>query len=746
MTRFHCYLVALLSLQVATTAVAQDTWLSRLSVRHSEGDGVGYSDGYTSVDWFLPLLAEQTDSMWFGDFRGIISKDSEFSSNVGTGHRWYNTEQNRIYGANIYWDTRQVDGLNFSQAGIGLETFGEVFDVELNGYTPAVNDSHQQNGGSFQGNNLRVNFETGLSGMDFMVGVNVPAIHNIHGRVLGGAYFFDSHRSPQASGWRVRLETAVHDWMTIIATAQDDNVFGRNATLAVELRRTVEHESNVISNSMRYKFRGESGGGHDDTIRHRLADPVRRQQQIVLTQTSQLATDLTNTPLTFVHVVPGAAGIGTFEDPLGTLTAAIAPDTVVYTPQGGTFVENVTLQDGTQLLSNGPVQVVQSLQGPLILPFSGRSAALTALPATIIGDVTLDNDTTLSGFDVTGTVMATSVTNAVVDTNRVRQPLAMDAVTVTNSTGILLNNLLIDQSGARGIGIDDSSAAVSMVTLSGIAGEGIDINQTGAVDHTNSIQQSSITSVGNALSATTSALSTGDITIAVANTTLGSTAGAGVVVNGTLGGGTTFVSQFTSNTVSAAMMGGVSFRDVTFDAMPGGAIDPLVMTSINVGTLNSRVTGAGVSLVSTVGDVDMGDVDIFNTLGAGLFVDTSPMLTLRSQAGSTVDTTLRAAFNLTDVTTALVFDSMSSVNSNARAASFSAVDGSLAVTTTTAIDASAAPFLYNDIATPFSVGFGNTTINSQQGPLIANNEERTGLFGGLPDAATIYNPVLIIFP
>ncbi len=775
MNRLRCYILLALCILPATTVVAQDVWLSRLSARHTQGDGVGYQDGFTSVDWFLPLLASEPDSIWFGDFRAILSTDAEFSSNFGTGYRWYEPDQNRIYGANIFWDTRQLDDFNFNQLGVGLQTFGEIIDLELNGYVPAVNDTHQQSV-QFSGNNLLVHSANAQSGMDFMMGYNVPPILEFNTRVLGGVYFYDSNQTPRTTGWRVRLETALQDWLAFSATAQDDELFGKTVVVSAELRRTINHDSNVVSDSMRHKFRNADGGRHDDTIRHRLADPIRRQQQIVLTQNTQLATDAGNVPLTFIHVVPGAAGTGTFENPYGTITNAmgdgLAPTSIVYTPQGGAFIEDVALVAGTQLRSNGPTQIVQSMQGPLTLPFSGVSSDLTALSASITGNVDLANNTTLNGFSVVGTVAGNGVMNATVDTNRIRQPLAMDAVTLTDSTGITLNNLLIDQSGFRGIGVDNSSATISstmlstitddaieinngadnntvdvtMATISDTAGEGIDVNLDGAGDLTVSVQQSSIASASNAFSAVEDAASTGDLIVNVANTSAGATAGSGFAIDGSLGGGTTFVSEFDSNTVTASTTGGATFMDVTFDAVPGGAVDAVAMTSLLVGTSGGGVTGTGVSFVNTVGDVNMGDVDIFNTGGAGLFVDTSPALTLRSQAGSTIATSAGPVMDLTDVTTALIFDSVNSSNSPDRAASFDTVDGSLTVTTTTADDATNPPFIYTNIPLPFAVSFGDTTINSLQGPLITDNETRVGAVGGLPAAATIYNPLQIIFP
>ena len=562
---------------------------------------------------------------------------------------------------------------------------------------------------------------------------------NFHTRVLGGGYYFDSSETADAAGWRVKLETAFRDWLSVSAVAQEDDLFGRNVSVSIELRKPIEHKSDVISSSMRHKFRSHTGGHHDDTIRHRLADPVQRQQQIALTIGTENATDMASAPLTFIHVVPGAAGVGTFEDPYGSITNAmgdpLAPTSIVYTPQGGTFNETVTLAStlvgGTELRSNGPFQVVTSLQGALTLPFSGSSGDdLTALSTVINGNVNLKDHTVVHGFAVTGTVSGNGVTNATVDTSRIGQSLALDAITLINSTEITLNNLLIDQSGARGIFIENN----------------------GGTDLTISVQQSSITSTGHAFSAV--AVSGGDLTVAIANSTATSTAGTGFMVDGSAGTGTTFVSQFQDNTVVAAGDGGVIFTDVTFfDAVSGGVPDPVSFSSLLVGSATARVTGNGVSFTDTVGDVDMGNVDIFNETGSGLFVSTSPTLILSSQAGSTIDTSDGPALKLSDVKTALVFDSVVSVNSPTRAAEFHTVEGTLSVTTTVMDDADDPPFRYEDIdiLNPFTVSFGDTTIKSLQGSggpgpvpdITLHNEERVRNVTGLPAAGTIYNPLFI---
>jgi hypothetical protein len=73
MKRWLLILVTLATLAAAESAKAQgapDPWMTRISARHVAGEGVGHTNSYSSLGWFVPLLPAESDStMWFGDFR-----------------------------------------------------------------------------------------------------------------------------------------------------------------------------------------------------------------------------------------------------------------------------------------------------------------------------------------------------------------------------------------------------------------------------------------------------------------------------------------------------------------------------------------------------------------------------------------------------------------------------------------------------------------------------------------------------
>ena len=843
MKRWFLILVTLATIAAAETAEAQyapDPWMTRISARHVAGAGVGHTNGYSSLDWFLPLLPAESDStMWFGDFRGLIFNDAEFGSNVGTGYRWFVEDQNRIYGINGYWDTRNDNSLLFNQVGIGVESLGQIFDFRANGYTPAVNDTYQHQVGSayFQDNGLFVASTAALSGMDAEAGVNLPTFYQISTSLFGGGYYFDSNHTVAAAGWRVRAEAMFRDCVVVGVSVQDDDLFGQTVNGMIELRHTVFHHAKLARRSMRHKFRDADGSSDGQTVRHRLADPVYRRQNIVLKEESPRRATSGGAPLNFVHVVPGGAGNGTFENPYGTISTAmldpLAGSGVVYTPYGGTFNENVTMTAGSTLFSNGPTQFVNTNFGSVPLPLSGVNGSLIALPSKIVGDVMLANNTVLNGFDVQGGISGTNVLGVSLANNRIASSAA-DAISLTSSSGVSMNNLLIANPLGRGILLNDSSASLSSVTIQnsgntalelntsigvsmnnlliadpvgrgillndssaslsavtiqnsgntaleinttannstvtatglnitntvGIV-KGIDANVTGAGDLLLNISgtpgsataSNSISVQQDAVNVSTAALSTGNATVQLNSLTVASSTGSGIVVDGSAGAGMgkTTVTGFSGNSVTKAATGGVLFDTVTFDSNPVTlAIEPVSAGTLTIGAVPGDVVGRGVSIQNSTGNLNLGVAKIFNNNGPGLFVATSPNLTVSSTTESTLETRDDAVLDLSNTKTALNFTSLKSQDSLNHGIHLNNVTGTINSTTTTIVDSGdPAAILIENI--PFATQnelipqFGALSITS-----LVSNTEATII--SLPGNNTgivqpIYTPpVTFVFP
>jgi hypothetical protein len=253
--------------------------------------------------------------MWFGDFRGLIFNDGEFGSNMGSGYRWFVEDQNRIYGINGYWDTRKDNSLLFNQAGIGVESLGQIFDFRANGYTPAVYDSYQHQLGTayFQDNRLFVASTAALSGMDAEAGVNLPTFNQISTGLFGGGYYYDSNHTIAAAGWRVRAEAMFRDFVVVGVSVQDDELFGQTVNGMIELRHTVFHRAILARRSMRHKFRDADGSSEGQTV---------RREVIIEALWAAGEDDIPNSRTIDVHVRRLRSKLGRYEDIVRTVRGA----------------------------------------------------------------------------------------------------------------------------------------------------------------------------------------------------------------------------------------------------------------------------------------------------------------------------------------------------------------------------------------------------------------------------------------
>jgi hypothetical protein len=106
----------------------------RATIRHIESGGIGYENGYTTLEAFLASDPSQWKITPFIDARGHIFDNGKWAANAGFGLRalW----RKRAYGINTYYDYRNTSRFHSNQVGAGIETLGELFDFRINGYLP----------------------------------------------------------------------------------------------------------------------------------------------------------------------------------------------------------------------------------------------------------------------------------------------------------------------------------------------------------------------------------------------------------------------------------------------------------------------------------------------------------------------------------------------------------------------------------------------------------------------------------
>ncbi len=735
---------------------------------HRVGDGLGYTGNYTDFQWMIPIKVDGELDVLFSDLHFLLRNDGNLGGNINLAYRNYNTDWNRIFGIYAFYDYTETDFNGFRQLGLGAESLGPIFDIRGNLYLPNIYEVRGPLVNQFVGNNLLINrAEVAMTGGDIEVGVNLPEFQNLRSRIYAGGYFYDGHGQGNTSGWKFRGEAELNRTAWVDVAVQDDKLFGRTVSLGATVRYAHRFlpPFRQAPLTMDHKFFRTLGVNYTRDISDRLSDPIARTQFIVLTRDpGVIATDTMGNALNFLHAANGFAGTGTIENPYGTLTAALADanaaTSTIYTPFGGTFNENVTLIPNSTVLSNGPVQSVTTQLGTQRLPFSGSNVDLTALP-NIIGNVTLANNSRFSGFEVTGAMTATGVTGFTVESSEVNSA-AGDAVTLTNVASGLFNRLTVSAAAGRGMLINDSAPtlnnitvtaatddgieinstatnrtiAITDLTVNAAVGQGLDLNVTGAGDLSVALNAAltgtnRISATGNALDGELGAGSTGDLILALTQTTFASNAGAGINLNGAaVGTGDLYVTTLASNTISTAATGGFLADTVRFDANPTQAgVQQVSANSLTIGDLanTTAVTGDGLRLLDPTGTLSIAALNIANDSGTGLLVDTKgggTIFTLTTTGGS-INTTTGPALNLDPLTLNMVLGSVQSQNSPTNGVLLDTVTGTLTISQTTIIDAVGVPIVIQNTPAPLTARFGTTRIDSTISDLQVDNVDVT---------------------
>lgn len=105
-----------------------------ISLGHTEGKGLGYTQGYTSLDLFLAHPRYEYQIIPLVDLRGHVFNKGRFAGNLGVGLRWFNPY--RIWGANLFYDSLSTSRTTYHQIGCGFELLNESWDLRINGYIP----------------------------------------------------------------------------------------------------------------------------------------------------------------------------------------------------------------------------------------------------------------------------------------------------------------------------------------------------------------------------------------------------------------------------------------------------------------------------------------------------------------------------------------------------------------------------------------------------------------------------------
>lgn len=374
-----------------------------MGIRHIESGGIGYEDGYTTLEAFFSQNPDQQEVITFLDARAHLFNNWQWAANVGVGLRRVWGE--RVVGINAYYDYRNTHRLSANQIGIGLETLGELADFRINGYWPLgkrLSSPYDALFTTFSGHYALVSqkYHSAMRGADAEVGFHLGSAASALFYAGVGPYYFTGKIDPDTLGGKARLSATFREMLTLEISDSYDRTF---------------HNKFQGQVSLHFSFgpKATRGGCCAERLICRMLQPVYREEILVIDKRraeGPAIDPLTGLPYFFVFVDNTSSSNGTYESPYSTLAQAqdnSSPHDILYVfPGDGTTTgmdAGIFLQAGQKLWGSGVSQVLPTSGGTCSIPAqTATSPRITNADVDTEGNaVTLATNNALSGLILT---------------------------------------------------------------------------------------------------------------------------------------------------------------------------------------------------------------------------------------------------------------------------------------------------------------------------------------------------------
>jgi trimeric autotransporter adhesin len=414
MFRFIFCAVALSRFAVAHTekeACPSDKQHYRATIRHIESGGIGYEDGYTTLETFLTSNPSRWIVTPFLDARGHIFNDGKLAANFGVGLRTLG--KNRIYGINTYYDYRNVKHFHSNQIGVGLETLGELFDFRINGYLPVgakISNPYDTAFKGFSGNYMLLSqkYQSAMKGADSELGFHFGKFESFNFYAAAGPYYFVGKKDPVTWGGKARIMGSFKDIVTVGISDSYDKTFHNKLQGQISLSFSFGPKAKVKAQKRTCKVA--------NTLNDRMLQSVGRQEIIVIDSVKESVPAIdptTGLPYFFVFVDNTSHSAGTYESPYHSLAQAqdgSSPNDIIYVfPGDGTtkgMDSGIFLKANQKFWGSGIDHSLQTSQGMISIPAQSSSfPTITNTNYETDGNViTLATNNAISGFVITSAI------------------------------------------------------------------------------------------------------------------------------------------------------------------------------------------------------------------------------------------------------------------------------------------------------------------------------------------------------
>ncbi len=237
----------------------EDPFPYQMSLHHTEGSGLGYSIGYTSLDLFVSKSVWDRNLTSFLDVRGHLFNNGKYAANAGGGVRYLNECFDQIWGINAFYDYLQTKRLNYHQVSFGLEVSGNQWDVFVNGYVPvghktkniyefsynfSIADSHNKKT-RIPGFLLKAKEQFAMTGVDTLIRYRFCLNDDFNIRIGLGPYlywgtsaktvnaFYKTHK--RALGAQLRADLSYLNYISLETIVSYDTYFNWNGQATIIL-------------------------------------------------------------------------------------------------------------------------------------------------------------------------------------------------------------------------------------------------------------------------------------------------------------------------------------------------------------------------------------------------------------------------------------------------------------------------------------------------------------------------------
>jgi hypothetical protein len=272
----------------------------RITVKHIEGGGIGYNQGYSTLGGFFSFNRYRV--VPFIDLRSHVFNDGKFAANAGLGVRGLLKQV--ALGINAYYDYRNTHHQHYNQIGVGVEVLGARWEARANGYLPvgrkksnpfdtrisSVSSTTPYTFDFFSGNEMFLSSQTtttttkkdkvefAMKGINAEIGYHVFKNKNIDLFAGIGPYYFKCYYDKKAVGGKARLTANFTEYFYVTGIYSNDSLFHSRVQGEVGI--------NIPFGPQKHPQRSKDFPSCDDAIalQKRLVQPVARQEIIVVSR------------------------------------------------------------------------------------------------------------------------------------------------------------------------------------------------------------------------------------------------------------------------------------------------------------------------------------------------------------------------------------------------------------------------------------------------------------------------------